>query len=226
MTKMGDVLLQTAKYPVDQTFVHQNMRMLPEFKYHKYFTDEKVLSFLAYENYTDISRYLFMNKRLPHLADLWRYVYVWRNGGLYMDADDLVIRNFTLPKAVDALFMYDLSHKSIYNGFFWALPGDESLLSAAQFMKAHTHPRDHFHYNIRHLADILDLRLNIKLHAMNMSTPYEEFLDTRGKRVGILKWRTHLPSCMADNFGKIFLHVHGIRDPKQKCGAINILKPW
>ena len=160
---------------------------------------------------------------------MWRYEYIWRNGGLYMDVDDVLVRPFAIPSGLDALYMYDRRHRAMYNGFYWALPGDESLRRCAQFMKHNSTPENDFHYNIRFFKDVLGQRIGTPLDGLDMSTPYEVFTDAHGKRIGILKWRSAgSPSCLANGRGEIFLHVHGApgRERKQDCRPINRTHPW
>ena len=88
-------------------------------------------------------------------VDLWRYCRLYESGGLYLDADALLLRPLSTEAFEhDCIFVYDPVGKNVWNGLLYARrPGNPILKAVIEFMieagpswggvRAH-----HFHYNI------------------------------------------------------------------------------
>jgi mannosyltransferase OCH1-like enzyme len=52
--------------------------------------------------------------------DLWRYLIIYENGGIYLDADGFFENclDISMYNKYDHIFIYDPGYKNIHNGFF------------------------------------------------------------------------------------------------------------
>jgi hypothetical protein len=90
--------------------------------------------------------------RTPHKVDLWRYLFLYKNGGIYLDDDAVILTPFnaSFVDSIDSVYMTqgnsqkamgtddDTEKKpfglTIYNGFLISRPCNHVLLSVAERM--------------------------------------------------------------------------------------------
>jgi mannosyltransferase OCH1-like enzyme len=90
------ILFQTAATPQQDYVIRMIKRFLtPEWDY-KYFSDTDILEFFKanpLEDFPDISAKFHSFKKGAHKADLFRYYYLFINGGVFLDSDAMIYTN-------------------------------------------------------------------------------------------------------------------------------------
>jgi len=89
-------LFQTAAYPQQEYVIRMIKRFLtPEWDY-KYFSDSDILAYFKanpLEDFPDIEAKFHSFKKGAHKADLFRYYYLFINGGVFLDSDAMIYTN-------------------------------------------------------------------------------------------------------------------------------------
>lgn len=150
--------------------VYQNIKkFLPDFK-HQIFDDADCLKFLSKFD-KKYSKTLFNNKSTvenfkiqkvkAHKADLFRYCYLYENGGLYADIKTCFIKPISELQLKNNLFYsaIDLSRKAIYQGVIYSPPKNKIFIDNIKFILDNPNPS--YAYYIRHLYN------NLKKHSIN-----------------------------------------------------------
>lgn len=100
-------------------------RMNPEYKYIIFDVDDR-RHFLV-DNYDDrIVRAYDKLKPKAYQCDLWRYCYLYKNGGIYIDIKSIPIMPFAyiLDKDYEMIIAIEQGGKGIFNGIMASAPGN------------------------------------------------------------------------------------------------------
>jgi len=128
------VIIQTAKDPIAPRVVSLLKKQIDGYEY-KFFSDEDILTFFK-ENpdrqYPHITEVFNSFTQGPHRADLFRYYYLYKKGGVYVDSDLMIY------DPVDGIIgkntfvcVWDVKHRgAAFNGFIGAVPGHPIIRAA------------------------------------------------------------------------------------------------
>ena len=121
---------------------------------------------------------------IPHKVDLWRYCLLYDRGGLYMDADCVLLGPIDdLVEDSDCFFVSnDRGDNNIFNGFLGTLPGNPTYKQIIDFMvgDAGRSQRDYY-FNCNQLYECLSTRIRL--------VPGVESYRDGSTRIGVL-WDT------------------------------------
>ena len=168
------VLFQTNKTIHDTYVLDMIMLMLTsEWKY-EFYNDDDVIQFFINNPIADLPDIIqkYNNiKKGAHRADLFRYYYLYINGGFFMDSDAMLYTNIdTIVKDYNFISVESSCHPgAIFNGILAASPKNK-IIKRALYEAYDTQPNildNFYHYFCRQLYNNIkesDYGYNIKLY--------------------------------------------------------------
>jgi hypothetical protein len=171
---ISKVLFQTNKTNIDTNVFNMIMSMLtPEWKY-EFYNDADVIQFFInnpIDDLPDIIQKYNSFKKGAHKADLFRYYYIYINGGVFMDSDAMLYANIdTIVKNYNFISVNSSCHPgTIFQGILGASPKNE-IIKIALYKAYNTDPNildNYYHYFCKQLYDIIKnnyYKYNIKLY--------------------------------------------------------------
>jgi len=168
-----NVIIQTSKDPIPEYVLEQLQLCFDGWEY-KYFSDTDILQFFTdnpLEEFPDITAKFHSISDGPHKADLFRYYYLYMNGGVYIDKDLMVYddlsniigeSSFVTVKALSP-------PGSIFNGFLAAAPKHLILYAALKDMYSMNTEILQKNYDmvVTHLGGIVDANPNTNMKILN-----------------------------------------------------------
>jgi len=146
------IVIQTSKDPIPSKVVDQLNKQLTGWEY-LYFTDDDIMEFFkgnVDEAFPDIIGKFNSFTTGPHKADLFRYYYIYKHGGLFIDSD-LMLYDPLEKIAGENSFISVWAIKpagSVFNGFLGATAGHPIVKSALEDMYALTNEQLQADYTI------------------------------------------------------------------------------
>lgn len=121
-------LCMTTHYPIDciPTKVFENLEQFGDGIPYTIYSDKDCVEYLQKYYGTEITQRFQSLKGGMHKADLFRYCYLYREGGLYMDIKTELIKNLKSVFAFDCNDMYtclSVHGSSVYQGIICCKPG-------------------------------------------------------------------------------------------------------
>ena len=111
---------------------------------------------------------LFNNyKKIAHKVDLFRYCLLYDKGGIYLDADCLLLNNINnLIENNNCIFITNnRGVRDIFNGFLATYPKNPIFKEIIDFMiKKGTSIENDYYFNCKELYEILNKYINIKIN--------------------------------------------------------------
>jgi len=188
MNNIPKVLFQTNKTTPDMYILNMINNMLtPEWKY-EFFNDNDVIQFFINNPIYDlpdiINKYNSFVKG-AHKADLFRYYYLYINGGFFMDSDAMlyidienIVKNYNFVSVNSSCYQ-----KTIFQGILGACPKNE-IIKKALYDAYNTDQNilfNDYHYFCKQLYDIIKENTsgyNIKLYdELRINHDYDDILD-------------------------------------------------
>ena len=168
------VLFQTNKTSIDTYVLNMIMdRLTSEWKY-EFYNDEDVIHFFINNPIADLPNIMQKYnsiKKGAHRADLFRYYYLYINGGFFMDSDAMLYMNIdSIVKDYNFVSVNSSCHPgTIFQGILGASPKNKIIKKALyQAYNTETHILDNnYHYFCKQLYDIIkqnDFGYKIKLY--------------------------------------------------------------
>jgi len=174
MNEIPKVLFQTNK-TTSETYIIDMIknRLNSDWKY-EFYNDDDVIQFFINNpicDLPDIIKKYNSIKKGAHRADLFRYYYLYINGGFFMDSDAMLYVNIeTIVKNYNFISVNSSCHPgTIFQGILGASPKNE-IIKRALFKAYNTDLNildEHYHYFCKQLYDIIkenDFGYNIKLY--------------------------------------------------------------
>ena len=123
-------------------------------------------------------------KHQAHKTDLFRYCILYEHGGIYLDADSVIIKKIdTKIFDKDCMFVYDSNCRNIFNGFIYTKKNNLIIKKVIDYMikdngrliglnNSEFYTKGHsYHYNIDFLSMVFQKYYNIRFK--NKIIPYE-----------------------------------------------------
>lgn len=128
------VLFQTSKNKPEQYVIDKITSKLNDWKY-IHFNDEEIIKFFNenyIEEFKDIIKVFNSFKNGAHKADLFRYYYIFINGGVFMDSDAMLEVNIEDVTKDYTFFSVNsiCTPKTIFQGFIGAIPNHTIIYKA------------------------------------------------------------------------------------------------
>ena len=179
--KIPKVLFQTNKINNDAYVLNMiNNKLTPEWEY-KFFNDTDVIQYFIDNPLVEfpniITKYNSF-KRGAHRADLFRYYYLYINGGIFMDSDAMLYINIdNIVKDYNFISVESFRNpNTIFQGIIGASPKN-SIIKKALYDAYNTNSYtldNYYHHFCKQLYDIIkynDDGYNIKLYKERMMDP-------------------------------------------------------
>lgn len=136
------IIIQTAKEPIEPRIVNRLKKQARGYEY-KFFNDDDIMAFFK-ENpdlkYPRIAEVFYSFTKGEHRADLFRYYYLYKKGGVYIDSDLMIYDPIEQIIGKNTFVsVWDIRHKgAAFNGFIGAIAGHPII--AAALKKLYTTP--------------------------------------------------------------------------------------
>lgn len=132
--QVSRIIIQTSKEPIPEKNVTQLKGMATGWDY-KYFSDDDIISFFRdtpNEEFPDMAGKFNSFTMGEHKADLFRYYYLYMNGGVFMDSDLMAYDQLeTIIGKHSFVSVWALRPEgSVFNGFLAAAPKHPILYAA------------------------------------------------------------------------------------------------
>lgn len=144
----------------------------PDYDY-KFFSEEDCLHYLK-QHYPETILYCFLNLKKPaHKCDLFRYCLLYREGGIYIDADlelqiscDAIIKQSEYSDMITSIGAHtNQRFGECTNGFIFTAPNNSLFIHLINFIMNNPNPTDYGLY----VKDLFN-----KLSPVSVFTPYEK----------------------------------------------------
>lgn len=154
-----NTLIQTSINKPDPRLVEKIKSYSTGFDY-RHFNDFEALTFFRQNpdnEFKDIVELYFIMDRGAHRADLFRYYYLYKLGGVFLDSDAMLCTQLSnLTKSYHFLTVIS-SHDMTFQGFIGSAPGGEIIYKALKHCYNST-PEDRKDYHVfcKELRKIVD----------------------------------------------------------------------
>jgi len=162
-----ETLIQTSPAPQPAYHVKMVMENFPGWEY-KHFDDQEIIRFFLdnpLDEFPDIIQKFNSFSSGPHKADIFRYYYLYINGGVYLDSDALLevdIGSITNKRTFVSIKGYYKDKNLLFNGFLVCTP---------------RHPIIHEALRDAYSTDDASLRKDYFLFCKNLHTIVEQHMD-------------------------------------------------
>lgn len=126
--------MQTAKERIESHVVTQLKKQAQGYDY-KFFDDEDIMAFFKENpdpNYPRIAEVFYSFTKGEHRADLFRYYYLYKKGGIYVDSDLMLYDPVSQIIGKNTFVsVWDIRHRgAAFNGFIAAVPRHPIVVAA------------------------------------------------------------------------------------------------
>jgi mannosyltransferase OCH1-like enzyme len=174
------VCIQTAKAPIEPRIVAQLEKQLGGWT-RTFFTDDDILKFFdehPHTDYPDIKAKFNSFTNGEHKADLFRYYYIYMNGGVFIDSDLMLYEPLDTILGIKAFVSVRAIQPkgSVYNGFLAATPQHPIILDALNdvYKISNDELKGFYHILVAHLGTFVDAHMgpSVKLLKEITNTGY------------------------------------------------------
>jgi hypothetical protein len=163
---ISKIFYQSWDSPLPDIISKQNRLHLPRDYTYKLYNLQEIQDYLQ-TNWDKPYLDLFNSyQRIPHKIDLWRYCILYETGGIYLDADCILLSDIdTLVNNHNMIFVTnDRGVRDIFNGFLATYPRNPIFKEMIDYMlHMGNNFNDDYYYNCKHLYQVVDRYININL---------------------------------------------------------------
>ncbi len=220
INKITPVLFQTNKHPNEKYVVDMISSSLGELWKYEFYNDSDIVAFFITNPISDlpdiVQKYNMISKG-AHKADLFRYYYLYINGGFFMDSDAMIYNNISsIVKDYDFISVDSSCHPgSIFQGILGSAPRND-IIKKALYNAYNTDPvrlLTDYHYWCKDLYNIIKKdtnRYNIKLYReLRRDDKGDEILDDAGSIIFKHYWKYKIiPPFQETDYSKEFKKIY------------------
>lgn len=131
------IILQTSKEKPEQYIIDMISDLIPNNWEYKHYNDSEIIEFFntnIMEEFPNIIDKFNNMKCGAHKADLFRYYFLYLNGGVFLDSDAMIKKNIEDIVCDYSFFSVNSTYieKSIFQGFIGCSPKNEIVYKALQ----------------------------------------------------------------------------------------------
>ena len=218
--QVWEPVTHTASKTIPSIVMNKNNLHLPDNIKYKLFSLEDMISYLR-NNWGNKYVNLFnCYEKIAHKTDLWRYCILYDTGGIYMDADCVLLNNINfLISDYNMVFVTnDRGTKDIFNGFLLSPPKNPIFKEIIDFMMEIGNDfNNDYYFNCKKLYNIVNRYLNIDLdkneYFQNIKNIDYKILLLKDKRINKIninndKWIEVNRYCAHFNEKQIFIETN------------------
>ena len=138
MKMIPKLIFQTSKAPLEAHVKQYVCEKLPDWEY-EYFDDERILDYFRanpMSEFPNLEEKFMSFERGEHRADLFRYFYLFQNGGVFLDSDAMIDDGLKEYMKEDIVlvnsWMNYYNYRYIYNGFIMVEPRNALIYEALE----------------------------------------------------------------------------------------------
>ena len=133
MTKIPKIIFQTSKKPMPQYVIDQIKDLSPDWEY-RHYTDKDIIQYFINNpvvEFPNIINKFFSFKIGAHKADLFRYYFLYLQGGVYLDSDAMIYADLNdIAKDYEFFSVNSYIKGTIFQGFLGSLPRNKIIYEA------------------------------------------------------------------------------------------------
>ena len=193
------IIMQTAKNNPERYIIDIINQKCPEWTY-KHFTDSEIIQYFKenpIQELPDIIEKFNSFSKGQHKADLFRYYYLYLNGGIFLDSDAIFEVNIDdIIKSYDSVFVKSfMPNTHLFNGFIATYPNNPIIHDALKhaYETDDTILQKRFHYLCEELWRIYNRHNlpNMKIYQeYHKSDGVSITLDDNGEKIISHYWET------------------------------------
>lgn len=214
-------LIQTYKKPIPKDIVEQTLSNLPNNVSYQFYNDNRRDEYMKTQT-SEIYNLFKKLKHQAHKADIFRYCILYEFGGIYVDADSIILQPIN-PSLFDndCIFIYDKRCQNIFTGFIYTKKHNPIIKKVIDYMikdnavcarlisEEFNTLGYQYHYNIDALSVEFQKHYNIRFKDGNILNKYSN-----------LNWNVYLYTdrdkrYIKDEQGKNILILKNDRYPKK-----------
>ena len=146
MSKIPKNLIQTNMKKPESYVLQQLSKVFIGWKYKNYNSDDEIIQYFKDNPLKDFPNIInkFNILQGAHKSDLFRYYYLYINGGCYLDDDAMVYEDIdNIIQNYDSIFIksnYFIHYTHIFNGFICTIPKNPILYEAIKHLYTVDYP--------------------------------------------------------------------------------------
>jgi FkbM family methyltransferase len=179
MHNVPKTVIQTGKVKPEQYVIDQILRLCPGWNY-KYFSDEDIIKFFIANplpNFSNIISKFNSFKVGAHKADLFRYYYLYLNGGVYIDTDLMIEKDIDfIIDGYDFVSLNSCAPSGTISNSFIATTAKNKIIRKA-LTYAYQVQQEELDKNYHHLCKNLYEIVNLKNNKFESVKLYNERFD-------------------------------------------------
>ena len=133
MTKIPKTIFQTSKKPLPQYVIDQINDLSPDWE-DRHYTDKEIIQYFINNPVTEFPNIInkfFSLHTGAHKADLFRYYFLYVQGGVYLDSDAMIYTDLIdIAKDYEFFSVNSYIKGTIFQGFLGALPRNKIIYEA------------------------------------------------------------------------------------------------
>ena len=133
MTKIPKIIFQTSKNALPQYVIDQINDLSPDWEY-RHYTDKEIIQYFINNpvaEFPNIINKFFSFKIGAHKADLFRYYFLYVQGGVYLDSDAMIYTDLNeIAKEYEFFSVNSYIKGTIFQGFLGALSHNKIIYEA------------------------------------------------------------------------------------------------
>ena len=172
-SKISRIFYQSWDRPLPHQIARQNKSHIPEDYVYKLFSLQDAREYLQTNWGTQHLDLFDRYERIAHKVDLWRYCILFETGGIYMDADCVLLSDIDkLINANDMIFVTnERGAHDIFNGFLATYPRNPIFERMIEYMlHVGISCQEDYYYNCRYLYQVVCGYINVDLHRQSYIT--------------------------------------------------------
>ena len=127
-------LFQTYRKRIPDKIVNTTLKNLPNNIIYEFYDDHRRDKYMKTQS-KKIYKLFSKLKYQAHKTDLFRYCILYEQGGIYLDADSVIVKKIdTKIFDKDCMFVYDSNCKNIFNGFIYTKKNNLIIKKVIDYM--------------------------------------------------------------------------------------------
>jgi len=164
--EISKIFYQSWDIDLPNQITNINNKFIPKDFEYKRFNLTEIRDYLK-KNWGYNVLYVFDNyKKIPHKIDLWRYCILYDTGGIYMDADCILLDNIdNLLENCNCFFTSNNREvKDIFNGFLGTFPKNPIYREIIDYMIKKKNNFNDYYYNCKELYNIINKYIDFEVY--------------------------------------------------------------